>query len=97
MGYIINEQTIRRMKHALGMDNKDPKDGVYHAYRRSVVFDSEDEDWEKLYKGGYAEKTVKGKECYYTVTREGMQAVADATKLTIRYTIECEPRTLILS
>ena len=97
MENIINEQTIRRMKHALGMDNKDPKDGVYHAYRRSVYFDAKDEDWEKLFEGGYAEKRTNGKEWYYTVTKQGMQAVADATKLVIRYTIECEPRELILS
>lgn len=81
-----------RMKHALGMDNKDAKDGVYEAYRNGSVYDTFDSIWEDLVRGGYANRIYTGTDIRYTVTRKGMQAVSDETGLLIRYELEFEPK-----
>ena len=83
----------RRMKHALGMDHKDAKDGVYEAYRNGSVYNTFDDIWEDLVRGGYANRYYyHGTEIRYTVTRKGMQAVSDETGLLIRYELEFEPK-----
>lgn len=81
----------RKMKHALGMDNKDPEDGVYEAYRNGSVYDTFEDTWEELVRGGYAERSYHGTSVCYFVTRNGMQAVSDETGLLIRYELEFEP------
>lgn len=82
-----------RMKHALGMDNKDAKGGVYEAYRNCSVYNTFNDTWEDLVRGGYAERHYDhGTEIRYTVTRKGMQAVSDETGLLIRYKLEFEPK-----
>lgn len=84
---------FRRMKHALGMDNKEPKDGVYEAYRNSSVYDAFDDIWEQLVRGGYANRYYdRGVQIRYSVTRKGMQAVSNETGLLIRYEMEFEPQ-----
>lgn len=82
----------RRMKHALGMDHKDAKDGVYEAYRNGSVYSTFDDIWEDLVRGGYAERSYQGTDIIYTVTSNGMQAVSDETGLLIRYELEFEPK-----
>lgn len=83
----------RRLKHALGMDHKQPKDGVYEAYRITSIYDTFDDVWEELVRGGYAERHYeRGVQVCYSVTRKGMQAVSNETGLMIRYEIECEPQ-----
>ena len=81
-----------RMKHALGMDNKDPEDGVYEAYRNSSVYDTFNDIWEDLVRGGYANRSYGGTYIRYSVTRKGMQAVSNETGLLIRYKMEFEPQ-----
>lgn len=83
----------RRMMHALGMDNKEAKDGVYYAYRNCSVYDSFDDIWEDLVRGGYAERSyIYGTQICYTVTRKGMQAICNVKGLMIRYEMEFEPQ-----
>ena len=81
-----------RMKHALGMDNKDPEDGVYEAYRNSSVYNTFNDIWEDLVRGGYANRSYGGNYIRYSVTRKGMQAVSNETGLLIRYKMEFEPQ-----
>lgn len=82
----------RRLKHALGMDHKQPKDGVYEAYRITSVYDTYDDIWEELVRGGYAERNCGGMQVCYSVTRKGMRAVSNYTGLLIRYELEFEPQ-----
>ena len=83
----------QRMKHALGMDNKEAKDGVYYAYRNSSTYNTFDDIWEQLVCGGYANRIYKnGVDICYSVTRKGIQAVSNETGLMIRYEIECRPQ-----
>lgn len=83
----------QRMKHALGMDHKEAKNGVYEAYRNSSIYNTFDDTWEQLVRGGYANRIYKnGIDIIYSVTRKGMQAVSNETGMLIRYEIECEPQ-----
>lgn len=87
---ILTDEELKKLKHALGFDNKDAKDGVFEAYRRYSCYNDINETWEGLVKKGYA----KSSPCdlgWYVVTESGMQAVANATNLTIRYKLEFEP------
>lgn len=81
-----------RMKHALGMDNKDPENGVYEAYRNSSVYNTFNDIWEELVRGGYANRSYGSNDIRYSVTRKGMQAVSNETGLLIRYKMEFEPQ-----
>ena len=85
------ESELSRLKHALGMDNKDAKNGVFEAYRRCSLYDEPVKEWENLVEKGFAKRSACG-EFWYVVTESGMQAVANATGLTIRYTSEYEPK-----
>ena len=87
----LTESELSRLKHALGMDNKDAKDGVFEAYRRCSLYDEPIQDWENLIEKGFARRSACG-EFWYVVTESGMQAVANATKLVIRYTLEYESK-----
>lgn len=88
---VPTESELNRMKHALGMDNKAARGGVYEAYRRCSLYDQPVQDWENLIKKGFARRSLCG-EFWYVVTESGMQAVANATGLLIRYTLEFEPK-----
>ena len=88
---VPTESELRRLKHALGMDNKDAKDGVFEAYRRCSLYDEPIQDWENLIEKGFARRSACS-EFWYVVTESGMRAVANATKLVIRYTLEYEPK-----
>ena len=87
------ESELNRLKHALGMDNKEAEDGVFVAYRRCSLYDKPVQDWENLIKKGFAVRSSAG-EFFYVVNENGMQAVANATGLTIRFTLEYEPKTI---
>ena len=85
------ESELSRLKHALGMDNKDADNGVFEAYRRCSLYDEPVKEWESLVEKGFAKRSACG-EFWYVVTESGMQAVANATGLMIRYTLEYEPK-----
>ena len=88
---MLTESELNRLKHALGMDNKDAKDGVFEAYRRCSLYDEPIQDWENLIKKGFATRSSAG-EFFYVVNESGLQAVANATGLTIKFTLEYEPK-----
>ena len=87
----LTDEELKKLKHALGFDNKDAKDGVFEAYRRCSCYNDINETWEGLVKKGYAAKSSPCGLGWYVVTESGMQAVANATNLTIRYKLEFEP------
>lgn len=87
---VPTESELCRLKHALGMDNKDAKDGVFEAYRRCSCYDKPIQDWENLIDKGFAKRSGCG-EYFYVVTESGMKAVANATGITIRYKLEFAP------
>lgn len=89
---VLTDSHYARMKHALGMDNKDAKDGVYEAYRNNSVYNTFNEVWEDLVRGGYANRIYGSTDIRYSVTRKGMQAVSNETGLLIRYELEFEPK-----
>lgn len=60
------------------------------SYRNGSWYDEPVEDWEKLVEEGYAQK-CEHKGIVYCCTKKGLQAIANATGLQIRYTIEVEP------
>ena len=90
----LTEEQLARMKHALGMDNKEPHNGVYHAYRNYSVYGDIHPVWDKLVEFGFAEEKREDGDYVYVVTLKGMQAVADSTGVLIRYTMEVVPRDL---
>lgn len=55
----LTASQIRKMQHALGMDNKKPKRGKYEAYRNYYNTSSEDSELEDLIKVGYATKRAR--------------------------------------
>jgi hypothetical protein len=87
----LTDDELARMKHALGFNNKDAKDGVFEAYRRCSCYDEVHETWEGLVAKGYAKHSPCGVG-WYVVTESGMQAVANATGLIIRFELEFEPK-----
>ena len=90
----LTEKQLQKLKHALGMDHKEPKDGVYEAYRRNSFYNEPDEIWESLRAAGLAKRInhEDDKKVIYVVTDAGMQSVANATGLMIRYELEFEPK-----
>ena len=88
----LTQEQLERMKHALGMDNKFNDGYVYHAYRNYSVYDEPHTVWEELVSLGFAERNRYDGRFVYHVSRKGMQEVANATGLNIRYTLEFEPK-----
>ena len=84
----VTDEMMRRMEHAIGLDNKEPKDGVYEAYRNYAVYGDPVEDWELLVAGGYAERMDVGRKVLYHLTDDGFRTVARRKGLLIRYTRE---------
>lgn len=94
---LITDRMMARMVHAIGLDNKKPKDGCYEAYRNYSCYNEPVEEWELLMVGGYAERRDRNeREVIYHLTKKGFQAVADAKCLLIRYTMEFEPNKNII-
>ena len=91
---MIEQKYLDRMLHAIGLDNSAPNNGVYEAYRNCSYYTEVNNDWEYLVALGYAKRinSEDGKEFIYSVTRDGLHVIADATGLLIRYTIEIEPK-----
>lgn len=87
----LTDKELAKLKHALGFDNKDAKNGVFEAYRRCSCYDEVDEIWEGLVAKGCAKHNPCGIG-WYVVTESGMQAVANATGLMIRFVLEYEPK-----
>ena len=89
---MLDEKELAKLKHALGMDNKDAVHGVYEAYRRCSVYNEPIKEWDNLVRKGFATKSVDSdNQISYRVTEKGMKKVADATGLMIKYTLEFEP------
>jgi hypothetical protein len=88
--FVPTEKHIVKMSHAIGLDNKQPKDGCYEAYRNGSFYDEPDELWDDLVVAGYAYDRRKEKDYRYFVTPKGFQLLADHHKLMIRYTNEYE-------
>ena len=87
----LDEKHINKMVHAIGLDHKEPKDGVYEAYRNGVVYNEQVPEWDDLVRGGYAIRKGHDRDIRYHLTKKGFQAVSNAKKLLIRYTSEFEP------
>lgn len=85
----MTEQMMAKMVHAIGLDQKEPENNVYTAYRRSSFYYEPDEVWESLVAEGYARLVKRSEREYiYVVTEKGFQAIADAKRIMIRYTLE---------
>lgn len=88
----MEERLMRRMIHAIGLDNGKQYKHVYEAYRNGSYYNEPVEEWELLVVGGYAERIdLSEREITYHCTKKGLKAIADETGLIIRYTIEVEP------
>lgn len=87
----LTEEQLARMKHALGMDNINSRVYSYHAYRNYSVYNDPHTVWEELVSLGLAKRRVDGRGFIYNVSQQGMQEVANATGLLIKYTLEFEP------
>lgn len=82
----LTASQIRKMQHALGMDNKKPKRGKYEAYRNYYNTSSEDSELEDLIKVGYAIKragsgTFPG--IWYFVSKAGIKYLEDIMNIKI--------------
>lgn len=83
---------LKRMCHAIGLDNKEPNNGVYEAYRNGSLYATPVEEWEEIVKGGYAVRVTRGKDILYHLTHKGFQKIADVKQLMILYEYEYEPK-----
>lgn len=90
--FVPTEDHIRRMTHAIGLDNKQPDHGCYEAYRNGSFYDEPVREWDELELAGYAYSRRKEKDCRYFVSPKGFQLLADHHKLMIRFTNEYEGR-----
>ena len=75
----MDTETIKVMRHAIGLDYSDPKRGKYTAYRNYCMHTAPHSIWESLVKDGYAECRHEKKpgwmpeESYwYYLTRAGL-------------------------
>ena len=47
---MLTSDELYKMKHCIGLDWKDPKNGVYEAYRNGVMYyDEPDTLWDSLW------------------------------------------------
>ena len=86
--FLPTEGHIAKMAHAIGLDIKQPKDGVYDAYRNGSFYDKPNSLWDDLVRAGYAIEQHKENDLRYFVTPKGFQFLARHYKLMIRYTNE---------
>lgn len=84
---------IARMKHAIGLDNKQADNGCYEAYRNGSFYNDPVEEWDELVVAGYATDRRAKNDYRYFVTPKGFQFLANHFKLMIRFTNEYEGRT----
>ena len=88
----MTQRHISIMQHAIGMDNSEPLDGTFNAYRNYYVTGKDpDNSWEELVCEGYAERRLWLGEFMYSLTPKGFKAVANNTGLLIKYTMEFTP------
>ena len=80
----MEERLMRRMIHAIGLDNGKTYEHVYEAYRNGSFYDEPDELWDDLVVAGYAYDRRKEKDYRYSVTPKGFQLLADHHKLMIQ-------------
>lgn len=72
-------ETIKEMRHAIGLDYKAPKRGKYEAYRNYAMYGAPHETWEALVADGLAICRVETKSTWlpqasywYSLTRAGL-------------------------
>lgn len=90
--FVPTEKHIAKMAHAIGLDNKQPKDGAYEAYRNGSYYDEPVKEWDELELSGYATSRRSEHDYRYYVRPKGMQLLADHYGLMIRCTDEYEPK-----
>lgn len=90
--FVPTEKHIAKMSHAIGLDNKQPANGCYEAYRNGSFYDSPVEEWDELVIAGYATDRRREKDFRYFVSEKGLQFLAEHLGLMIRYTNEYEGR-----
>lgn len=87
------DKSLDKMKHALGMSDK-VVDGVFETNSRSLSYPEPDYYLESLIANGFVKRIGRndGKEFVYVLTENGIQYVANVTGVTIRCTLEFEPK-----
>lgn len=75
----INNPCIKKMKHCIGLDYKNPKRGKYKAWRNYCMYYTPNSNFEHLVHLGYANVEIVENEhyipkisYYYILTREGL-------------------------
>ena len=76
----MNLSAIKQMRHAIGLDYKNPKRGKYEAYRNFCFYAVPHEDWELLVAQGLAvcdkQPSAKYGTTYtYSLSREGLDLI----------------------
>lgn len=57
---MLTSDELYKMKHCIGLDWKNPKRGVYEAYRNGVMYyDEPDTLWDSLWSKGYAKRSIR--------------------------------------
>lgn len=57
---MLTSDELYKMKHCIGLDWKNPKRGVYEAYRNGVMYyDEPDTLWDSLWSKGYAKRSIQ--------------------------------------
>ena len=80
----VTDAQFRKMMHTIGLDNKDPKDGKYEAYRNYYdPGDKKNPDMEKLKDLGYVRRD---EDLTYHLTVSGFKFLEDALHIKIEET-----------
>ena len=80
----VSESQLSKMMHTIGLDNKDPKDGKYEAYRNYYdPGDNKNPDLEKLKDLGYVRRD---EDLTYHLTVSGFKFLEDALHIKIEET-----------
>lgn len=57
---MLTSDELYKMKHCIGLDWKNPKRGVYEAYRNGVMYyDEPDTLWDSLWSKEYAKRSIQ--------------------------------------
>ena len=83
---MLTSDEMYKMKHCIGLDNKNPRRGVYQAYRNGVSYYEPDPIWEGLTSKGFANKRILKESDFthcvngdyaYSVNKDGLRAMED--------------------
>ena len=88
---MFTSDELYKMKHCIGLDWKNPKKGVYEAYRNGVMYYEPNTIWDSLWSKGYAKRSIHPYGLgdprdiyYYSVNEDGLKEMEEYLGIKIK-------------